>query len=371
MILKINREITTEEGKVFLQFLGLDGICFNEISEAIDAMDEGDNDIELYMNSLGGVCSEGFAIYDCLRNSGKNVKAVIQGNCASMASVIMLAASERKAFQHATIHIHEPSVCVGEANRYDLQKLHSEISAISNQILDIYAERTGSERDRLEAIMKEDRDMKMDEAIELGFVQEIMPAASASAYEHKFTNPKNQTMSKKSITAKAAQGFLHALGLTAKDLEAKDYVLETEEGTDINVDIPEGEDPKVGDQASPDGTFTLMDGRVITIEDGVITEIKEAEEQNPDQEEMEALKAENEELKKKLEEVNAKAKSAEDDKVLAFVEKAGGIEKLAKLQSTFAPENRVPETKASEHEGETMLQKALREKREAVKNKKV
>ena len=108
MILKINREICSEDDKVRLWYQGRCGISFDDIDSALSYMDPSDNTIELMMNSLGGDCAEGFAIYDKLRSTGKEIKAVIQGRCGSMASVILLAASERKAFPHATLHIHRP-----------------------------------------------------------------------------------------------------------------------------------------------------------------------------------------------------------------------------------------------------------------------
>ena len=378
MILKINREICSEDDKVRLWFQGRDGISFDDVDAAINWMDPSDNTIELMMNSLGGDC-EGFAIYDKLRSTGKEIKAIIQGHCGSMASVILLAASDRKAFPHATLHIHRPylSFFADHFGLSDADSAKAQLEDLNTKILDIYEERTGADRATLEAIMDEDRDMKPEEAKELGFINEIMLPASASAYYNQFSNNKTpNAMTKKSKIAMAFLALGKALGLSNEDIEAKDYVLTTEDGTEITIDIAEGEEPKVGDPASPDGTFTLTDGRVITIEGGVITEIKPAEEQNPDEgETKEELKARIAELEQQLEDAKSKdtvieqlkanAKTEDDIKAIDFVTKAGGIEALAKMQSNYKPQGRTNESHAQDVVEETMLQKELREKKEA------
>ncbi len=130
-----------------------------------------------------------------------------------------------------------------------------------------------------------------------------------------------------------------------------------EDGSEINIDIDEGEEPKVGDPASPDGTFTLVDGRTVTIEGGVITEIKPAEVKE-EGETKEELKAKIADLEKQLEEAKSKdtvietlkanAKTEDDIKAIDFVKKAGGIEALAKMQSNYKPQGRQPETNVHE-----------------------
>lgn len=378
MILKINREICAEDNKVRLWFQGRDGISFDDVDSAIQWMDPLDNTIELMLNSLGGDCDEGFAIYDKLRSTGKEIKAVIQGHCGSMASVILLAASDRKAFPHATLHIHRPylSFYADHFGLGDADSAKAQLEDLNTKILDIYEERTGTDRATLEAIMDEDRDMKPEEAKELGFINEIMLPASASAYYNQFSNNKTpNAMTKKSKIATAFLALGKALGLSNENIEAKDYVLTTEDGTEITIDIAEGEEPKVGDPASPDGTFTLNDGRVITIEGGVITEIKSAEEEPEEGETKEELKAKIADLEKQLEEakakdteievLKAKAKTDDEQKAIDFVKKAGGIEALAKMQSNYKPQGRTNESHAQDVVEETMLQKELREKREA------
>lgn len=80
------------------------------------------------------------------------------------------------------------------------------------------------------------------------------------------------------------------------------YVTDAE-GNQINFpDVEEGTELKVGDKTDGNvtGDVLLADGRTLVMVDGVITEIKEKEEEENPNEELEALRAENKELKKQL-----------------------------------------------------------------------
>lgn len=154
--------------------------------------------------------------------------------------------------------------------------------------------------------------------------------------------------------------------------------LNTEDGGTIEVEREEGE-PQVGDTASPDGEHLMSDGTTIVITDGVITEIRPAEEQTTEEamteEEMsatiasmteiiETLTAENEDLKKKLESSKANEKTAEDIEILQLVSNAGGLKWLRGLKTSYKPEGRKNETTEEKSE----LRKRLDEKRKALEN---
>lgn len=81
----------------------------------------------------------------------------------------------------------------------------------------------------------------------------------------------------KSVLRKALAALAVALGLEAP--QPVNYELNTESGDTITIDKPDGEDPAVGDSASPDGEHKMPDGKTIVIEDGKITEIRDAEDE--------------------------------------------------------------------------------------------
>lgn len=360
MILKIYSEIVPEADRQFLQFIGLDGVSFNSIDEFISSIPEDDDVIDMRLNSPGGVVSEGWGIIDKLRATGKKIVATIEGQASSMASLILLAASERKAYKHATLLIHEayyPAFTLADSyHKEDLDKLAQQLEEDNRRALDFMVERTGADRAELEAIMKEDRPMNMERAKELGFIHEILEPVSASAKGWNRPTLTNSTdMDKKMTLATAFKAIAEALGLGIKmeaDPAPVGYVLTAQDGTEINIEKPEGEDPAVGDAASPDGEHLMPDGTTIVIGDGVITEIRDAEEPETEPEaepETEdsttdyeaALAAKDEEiasLKARIAELEAGQMTAEQKDIVAKVEKAGGAAWLEKsLKSNYKP----------------------------------
>ena len=382
MILKVYSAIVPEEERQFMQFFGLDGTSFNSIDEFIAGIPEDDGVIDMRINSPGGVVSEGWAIIDKLRATGKKIVATIEGQASSMAAILLLAASERKGYKHATLLIHDAfyrDMYLEKGTAEELEKRAALLREDNERALDFMVERTGSDRETLEALMKEDLPVNMQKAMELGFVHEILEPVSASAAR----NPNRSDMDNKKTIASAFKAFAEALGLSIK-MEAEEpapagYVLTTQDGTELTIDKPEGEDPAVGDKASPDGEHLMPDGTTIVVTDGVITEIRDAEpepepepEPNPDDEahaaELAAKDAEITALQARIAELEAGQMSAEQSEILASVEKAGGKSWLDKtLQSNYTPAKRQRTTQTVQTTGNQISEdlKKARERKAA------
>ena len=384
MILKVYSAIVPEEERQFMQFYGLDGTSFNSIDEFIAGIPEDDGVIDMRINSPGGVVSEGWAIIDKLRATGKKIVATIEGQASSMAAILLLAASERKGYKHATLLIHDAfylDMYLEKGTAEELEKRAALLREDNERALDFMVERTGTDRETLEALMKEDLPVNMQKAKELGFVHEILEPVSASAAR----NPNRSDMDNKKTIASAFKAFAEALGLSVK-MEAEEpapagYVLTTQDGTELTIDKPEGEDPAVGDKASPDGEHLMPDGTTIVVTDGVITEIRDAEQEpepepepepNPDDEahaaELAAKDAEITALQARIAELEAGQMSAEQSEILASVEKAGGKSWLDKtLQSNYTPAKRQRTTQTVQTTGNQISEdlKKARERKAA------
>lgn len=362
MILKVYSAIMPEEDRMYMQFMGLDGVSFNSIDEFIATIPDDDDTIDMRINSPGGVTSEGWAIIDKLRATGKKITATIEGDAASMAAIVLLAASERKAYKHARLLIHDAYfpeyTLAGAYHKEDLEKLATQLDEDNQRALDFMIERTGADRETLEALMKEDKFIDMEQAKELGFIHEILEPASArvkpKAWKQKETNSSTDMENKKTLTS-ALKAFAEALGLSVKMEDAPapvGYVLIAQDGTEITIDKPEGEDPAVGDAASPDGEFLMPDGTTIVVAGGVITEIRDAEpeadpeqEPNPDDEahqaELAAKDAEIASLQARVAELEANQMTDGQKDIVAKVDKAGGAAWLDKtLKSNYKPAQR-------------------------------
>ena len=359
MILKIYDAIMTDEERQNVEFWGGSGVSFKNIDEFVASIPEDDDTIDIRLNCDGGDCLTGWAIIDKLRATGKTITATIEGHAASMASLILLAASERKGHKHAQLLIHKPyfpAYTLADAYRSeDLQKLAAQLEDETARALDFMVERTGADRAELEALMDEDKFVNMERAKELGFIHEIIEPASASArgWKRPIAHTSSDNMDNKKTLASAFKAIAEALGLSAEVVTEPapvGYVLTAQDGTEITIDKEEGADPAVGDAASPDGEFLMPDGTTIVIADGVITEIRDAEvdpdeestegeEQTPEEDEtVAALNAEIASLQARIAELEGSQMSAEQNDIVAKVEKAGGVAWLDKtLKSGYTP----------------------------------
>lgn len=391
MILKVYSAIMPEEDRMCMQWMGLDGVSFNSIDEFIASIPDDDDTIDMRINSPGGVVPEGWAIIDKLRATGKKIIATIEGDAASMAAIVLLAASERKAYKHARLLIHDAYfpeyTLAGAYRKEDLEKLAASLDEDNQRALDFMVERTGADRETLEALMKEDKFIDMEQAKELGFIHEILEPASAvakpKAWKQTQTNSSTD-MSKNNTIASAFKAFAEALGLSVKMEDAPapvGYVLTAQDGTEITIDKPEGEDPAVGDAASPDGEFLMPDGTTIVVADGVITEIRDAEpeeEPEPDttdeahQAEIAAKDAEIASLQARIAELEANQMSADQKAIVAKVTKAGGVAWLDKaLKSNYKPAQRSRQEQTVEPKvSKTSADLAAAKERKAAKRKK-
>ena len=194
-VLKIHSDIVDEETRQMnLFWTGVDGTSFDSVDAFIESIPEDDNNIELRLNCRGGNCMEGWTIYDKLRSTGKEITAIIEGKCASMASILLLAAPKerRYAYQNATLLIHNPYIppyTLADAyDAEDLRRMAEDLEAETTKIVNLYVDRTGSEEDVLRALMAEDKFVDMDKAKELGFISEVKPPISAKEKQPKKWN---------------------------------------------------------------------------------------------------------------------------------------------------------------------------------------
>ena len=393
-VLKIYNEITTEEDKQFLKWcMGMDGVCFKDIDEFLSGMDEKDNTVDIRLHCDGGSVSEGWAIYDKLRASGKEISAIAEGKVASMATIIMMAAPKerRKAYKSANICVHNPwvpSYALGDSlTAEDLRKTVEGLQKEQDKMLDLYVERCECNRDEMQSLMNEDKFIDTDRAKALGIISEIIAPASAK----KGSNNNNFNNMAKTGNVEVKQNLLDKLlgklGYSKIEDVALGMDLSTADGGTLTVEREEGE-PQVGDVASPDGEHVMPDGSIIVVADGKITEIKPAssgdgEEGGSDEEtriteletEVEELKTEIDELKEELEGAKAKAKTSSDLAILNAVKMVGGEKWLAKNCSTFKVKARTV-SGANARKGiegsseETPMEREIRERKEGTYNKK-
>ncbi|MCH7576506.1 MAG: ATP-dependent Clp protease proteolytic subunit [Chloroflexi bacterium] len=141
-----------------------------------------DKDINIYINSPGGVISAGLAIYDTMQLLRCDLATICVGECASMATVLLAAGTKGKryALPHSTIHIHQArGGATGQAA--DIEIHAKEVLRRNQVVKDILARHTG--RSIEEITHDTDRDFFMDAegAKEYGIVDEILAGGKLAA----------------------------------------------------------------------------------------------------------------------------------------------------------------------------------------------
>lgn len=398
-VLKIYNDIQTENEKNICKFWGdAEGVCFKDVDEFCESIPDDDNAIDVRLHCDGGSVVEGWGIYDRLRATGKEITCTVEGNAASMATVIMMAAprERRRAYKSALICVHNPWVpgyALGDTlTSSELEKAATDLKEMQEKMLNLYVERCECDREEMQALMDEDKYIGVERAKEFGLIGEIIAPASAKKQGLVFNNKNSKKMAKEKdekveVKASLLDRALARLGLKNIDELAKGMDLSTSDGQTLTVEREEGE-PQVGDKASPDGTFVMPDGKTIIVKDGVISDIQTtssgSEEEGSELEKRVAeLENEVKELQRKLEtsesarkQAEEMAKTQDDLRILNAVKIAGGEKVLAKISSDYKPAPRKPEganasRKAEGQEEVSPMRKEIEARRNGTyKNKK-
>jgi ATP-dependent Clp protease protease subunit len=133
-----------------------------------------DKDIQLYINSPGGVVYSGLAIYDTMRFIKPDVATTVCGIAMSMGSLLLAggAKGKRSALPNSRILIHQPhGGFQGQAT--DIQIHAKESLALRRRMEEIYAEHTGRAVEEISDALERDRFFTPEEALEYGMIDLI------------------------------------------------------------------------------------------------------------------------------------------------------------------------------------------------------
>lgn len=129
--------------------------------------------IRVRINSPGGSCFEGVAIYNLLRSQGKPIDMYVDGLAASAASVIAMAGDTINIGLGAMLMIHNAwTFAYGEAA--DLRKVADTLDKISVTIGSIYVARTKNDAETVKTLMDAETWMSAADAVAKGFADKVM-----------------------------------------------------------------------------------------------------------------------------------------------------------------------------------------------------
>lgn len=134
-----------------------------------------DKDIQVYINSLGGSVSAGFAIYDTMQYIKCDVSTICVGMAASMGAMLLLSGTKGKRFAlpNSEIMIHQP--LGGASGQASDIMIHAEkIIEIRKRLNKIISERTGQDLKKVEKDTDRDYFLSAKEAMDYGIVDKVI-----------------------------------------------------------------------------------------------------------------------------------------------------------------------------------------------------
>jgi ATP-dependent Clp protease protease subunit len=132
-------------------------------------------DINLYINSPGGIVSSGLAIYDTMQFIAPPVSTICIGMAASMAALLLAAGEKGKryALPHARVMIHQPEgAYAGQAS--DIEIHAKEVLTIRQVLNEVLAKHTDQTVEKIAKDTDRNFFMSSDAAREYGIIDEIM-----------------------------------------------------------------------------------------------------------------------------------------------------------------------------------------------------
>jgi ATP-dependent Clp protease protease subunit len=141
-----------------------------------------EKDISVYINSPGGLVTDGLAIYDTMQYVKCDIRTICVGLAASMGQFLLSSGTpgKRLALPHSRILMHQPSGAMqGQASDIAIQA--EQIIYLKRMMAERIAFHTGQTVERIEADSDRDRWFTAEEALEYGFIDQVIQQAGLDA----------------------------------------------------------------------------------------------------------------------------------------------------------------------------------------------
>jgi ATP-dependent Clp protease, protease subunit len=134
-----------------------------------------EKEINLYINSPGGVVTAGLAIYDTMQFIKPDVSTICTGQAASMGAVLLASGAKGKRYclPHARVMIHQPLGGVqGQAS--DMEIHVRETLGVRDRLNKILAKHTGQPVEKIKTDTDRDNFMSAVEAVDYGLIDKVL-----------------------------------------------------------------------------------------------------------------------------------------------------------------------------------------------------
>ena len=141
-----------------------------------------ERDINLYINTPGGVITSGLAIYDTMQLIRPDVSTICVGMAASMGTVLLCGGADGKryALPNSTIHMHQ-ALGGAQGQASDIEIAAREIIRMQDKIRNIISEHTGQSYEKIARDTDRDFYMSSEQAEEYGIIDVVMASPNDKA----------------------------------------------------------------------------------------------------------------------------------------------------------------------------------------------
>jgi len=141
----------------------------------LDAEDS-KKDINLYINSPGGVVTSGLAVYDTMNYIKANVSTICVGMAASISAVLLAAGKKGKRYTlpNSRIMLHQPSISGLSGVAADVEIHATELLKWRKKLNEILADATGQTIEKIKKDSDRDKFMNPEEAKAYGLIDEVL-----------------------------------------------------------------------------------------------------------------------------------------------------------------------------------------------------
>ena len=168
-------------GDIAESFWG-DTISAKEVTEYLADLDV--ENINVYINSNGGVVDTAIAINNALRRHKAKVTVNIDGIAASAATLITCAGDTVKMPKNALFMIHNPlTIAMGDSE--EMRKQADVLEKYKNSITETYLQKVNIDKEKLSELMDNESWLSAEEALKYGFIDEIIENADIQVVENK------------------------------------------------------------------------------------------------------------------------------------------------------------------------------------------
>lgn len=137
-----------------------------------------DKDINLYINSPGGMVTAGLAVYDTMQYIKSPITTICMGMAMSFGALLLAAGTKgrRFALPHSRVMIHQPLIygegLSGPVTDIDIET--KELVDTKNKLIDILTRHTGQSHDKIQHDTERNYYMSSEEALKYGIIDEVI-----------------------------------------------------------------------------------------------------------------------------------------------------------------------------------------------------